>query len=77
MTFENLLKRTYVGKTIKSIVQDDGPTFLKEVADSFKGKKITGVWLHTPDPEYQRIVFSVEGKDYPLTLAFHENIELE
>jgi len=77
MTFYDVLVQAYVGKTIKSIVQHNAPTFLKEVADSFQGKKINRVWINVTDIEDQRVMFEVEGINYPLALYFHENIELE
>ena len=76
MTFYDALKRAYVGKTIRTIVQKNAPTFLPEVSASFVGKKITKVWINVDNLEDQRIMFEVEGIDYPLALYFHENIEL-
>ena len=77
MTFYDVLNQAYVGKTIKSIVQNNAPTFLKEVADSFVGKKINRVWINVDNLKDQRLMFEVENINYPLSLYFHENIELE
>jgi len=77
MTFYDVLKQAYVGKTIKSIVQHNAPTFHRDVAASFAGKKINRIWLNVSNSEDQRIMFDVEGINYPLSMYLHENIELE
>ena len=86
MTFYDALKQMYVGKTIKSIVQKNAPTFHSSILPTFHGKKIVDVRLDLgKDPECNRICFYIEGgwhpegleMDCPLSLYFHENIELE